>query len=155
MMMPVSGDHEWSDELKPVPPSKIQMSCPRSWPRPPQQILNANQQLGQYQSLEQQQLALESRSLELKEKSLDQDNAKEMADLSLKKQELDIRRRGQDIDAAKDIGVNTIRNKEAENKKDIMLQKFLLEGLGKMRDISSSQETKGFADGGSRRNQRI
>ena len=113
-----------------------------------QQILNANQQLGQYQSLEQQQLALESRSLELKEKSLDQDNAKEMADLSLKKQELDIRRRGQDIDAAKDIGVNTIRNKEADNKKDIMLQKFLLEGLGKMRDINSSQETKGFADGG-------
>ena len=113
-----------------------------------QQILNANQQLGQYQSLEQQQLALESRSLELKEKGLDQDNAKEMADLSLKKQELDIRRRGQDIDAAKDIGVNTIRNKEAENKKDIMLQKFLLEGLGKMRDINSSQETKGFAVGG-------
>ena len=113
-----------------------------------QQILNANQQLGQYQSLEQQQLALESRSLELKEKSLDQDNAREMADLSLKKQELDIRRRGQDIDAAKDIGVNTIRNKEAENKKDIMLQKFLLEGLGKMRDINLSQETKGFADGG-------
>ena len=112
-----------------------------------QQILNANQQLGQYQSLEQQQLALESRSLELKEKSLDQDNAKEMADLSLKKQELDIRRRGQDIDAAKDIGVNTIRNKEAENKKDIMLQKFLLEGLGKMRDINKA-ETKGFADGG-------
>ena len=118
-----------------------------------QQILNANQQLGQYQSLEQQQLALESRSLELKEKGLDQDNAKEMADLSLKKQELDIRRRGQDIDAAKDIGVNTIRNKEAENKKDIMLQKFLLEGLGKMRDINSQKntataETKGFADGG-------
>jgi len=112
-----------------------------------QQILNANQQLGQYQSLEQQQLALESRSLELKEKGLDQDNAKEMADLSLKKQELDIRRRGQDIDAAKDIGVNTIRNKEAENKKDIMLQKFLLEGLGKMRDINKS-ETKGFAEGG-------
>ena len=112
-----------------------------------QQILNANQQLGQYQSLEQQQLALESRSLELKEKGLDQDNAKEMADLSLKKQELDIRRRGQDIDAAKDIGVNTIRNKEAENKKDIMLQKFLLEGLGKMRDINKA-ETKGFADGG-------
>ena len=107
-----------------------------------QQILNANQQLGQYQSLEQQQLALESRSLELKEKSLDQDNAKEMADLSLKKQELDIRRRGQDIDAAKDIGVNTIRNKEADNKKDIMLQKFLLEGLGKMRDINKA-ETKG------------
>ena len=113
-----------------------------------QQILNANQQLGQYQSLEQQQLALESKSLDLKEKGLDQDNAKEMADLSLKKQELDIRRRGQDIDAAKDIGVNTIRNKEAENKKDIMLQKFLLEGLGKMRDINSSQETKGFAKGG-------
>jgi hypothetical protein len=112
-----------------------------------QQILNANQQLGQYQSLEQQQLALESRSLELKEKGLDQDNAKEMADLSLKKQELDIRRRGQDIDAAKDIGVNTIRNKEADNKKDIMLQKFLLEGLGKMRDINKA-ETKGFADGG-------
>ena len=112
-----------------------------------QQILNANQQLGQYQSLEQQQLALESKSLDLKEKGLDQDNAKEMADLSLKKQELDIRRRGQDIDAAKDIGVNTIRNKEAENKKDIMLQKFLLEGLGKMRDINKAG-TKGFAKGG-------
>lgn len=112
-----------------------------------QQILNANQQLGQYQSLEQQQLALESKSLDLKEKGLDQDNAKEMADLSLKKQELDIRRRGQDIDAAKDIGVNTIRNKEAENKKDIMLQKFLLEGLGKMRDINKAG-TKEFAEGG-------
>jgi chaperonin GroES len=112
-----------------------------------QQILNANQQLGQYQSLEQQQLALESRNIELKEKGMAQENAKDMADLSLKKQELDIRRRGQDIDAAKDIGVNTIRNKEADNKKDIMLQKFLLEGLGKMRDINLKNTSSGTSPG--------
>jgi len=112
-----------------------------------QQILNANQQLGQYQSLEQQQLALEARNIELKEKGMAQDNAKDMADLSLKKQELDIRRRSQDIDAAKDIGVNTIRNKEADNKKDIMLQKFLLEGLGKMRDINLKNTSSGTSPG--------
>ena len=113
-----------------------------------QQILNANQQLGQYQSLEQQQLMLETKGLELREKDMAQSNAKDIAELSLKKQELDIRKRGQDIEAARDIGANTIRSKEADNKKDIMLQKFLLEGLGKMRDITSSQETKGFAEGG-------
>ncbi len=113
-----------------------------------QQILNANQQLGQYQSLEQQQLMLETKGLELREKDMAQSNAKDIAELSLKKQELDIRKRGQDIEAARDIGANTIRSKEADNKKDIMLQKFLLDGLEKMRDINSSQETQGFAKGG-------
>jgi hypothetical protein len=113
-----------------------------------QQILNANQQLGQYQSLEQQQLMLETKGLELREKDMAQSNAKDIAELSLKKQELDIRKRGQDIEAARDIGANTIRSKEADNKKDIMLQKFLLDGLEKMRDINPSQETKGFAKGG-------
>ena len=113
-----------------------------------QQILNANQQLGQYQSLEQQQLMLETKGLELREKDMAQSNAKDIAELSLKKQELDIKKRGQDIAAARDIGANTIRSKEADNKKDIMLQKFLLEGLDKMRDINSSQETKGFDEGG-------
>jgi len=113
-----------------------------------QQILNANQQLGQYQSLEQQQLMLEAKGLELREKGMAQSNAKDIAELSLRKQELDIRKRGQDIEAARDIGANTIKSKEADNKKDIMLQKFLLDGLEKMRDINPSQETKGFADGG-------
>ena len=113
-----------------------------------QQILNANQQLGQYQSLEQQQLMLETKGLELREKDMAQSNAKDIAELSLKKQELDIKKRGQDIAAARDIGANTIRSKEADNKKDIMLQKFLLDGLEKMRDINSSQETKEFAEGG-------
>tara|TARA_R110000744_G_scaffold1213_3_gene4255 strand:- start:2165 stop:3745 length:1581 start_codon:yes stop_codon:yes gene_type:complete len=118
-----------------------------------EQILNANQQLGQYQTLEQQQLMLESKSLELKERGLTQSNAKDMADLALKKQELDLRKRGQDIDAAGDIGTNTIKNKEAENKKEIMLQKFLLEGLNKMKSLKGG-DPKGdagvvnFAEGG-------
>jgi hypothetical protein len=91
---------------------------------------------------------LETKGLELREKDMAQSNAKDIAELSLKKQELDIRKRGQDIEAARDIGANTIRSKEADNKKDIMLQKFLLDGLEKMRDINPSQETKGFAKGG-------
>jgi len=113
-----------------------------------QQILNANQQLGQYQTLEQQQLALESRSLELKEKGMNQDNAKELADLALKQQELDLRKRGQDIEAAKDIGENTIRSQEATNKKDIQIQRFILDGLSKMRDISEKRAAEGFKEGG-------
>jgi chaperonin GroES len=113
-----------------------------------QQILNANQQLGQYQTLEQQQLALESRSLELKEKGMNQDNAKELADLALKQQELDLRKRGQDIEAAKDIGQNTIRSQEATNKKDIQIQRFILDGLSKMRDISEKRAAEGFQEGG-------
>ena len=119
-----------------------------------QQILNANQQLGQYQSLEQQQVMLETKSLELREKDIAQSNAKDIAELSLKKQELDIRKRGQDIEAARDIGANTIRSKEADNKKDIMLQKFLLDGLEKMQasaaQASAAQASaeQGYADGG-------
>ena len=119
-----------------------------------QQILNANQQLGQYQSLEQQQVMLETKSLELREKDMAQSNAKDIAELSLRKQELDIRKRGQDIEAARDIGANTIRSKEADNKKDIMLQKFLLDGLEKMQasaaQASAAQESaeQGYADGG-------
>jgi chaperonin GroES len=112
-----------------------------------QQILNANQQLGQYQSLEQQQVMLETKSLELREKDMAQSNAKDIAELSLKKQELDIRKRGQDIEAARDIGANTIRSKEADNKKDIMLQKFLLEGLGKMQDINLKNTSSGTSPG--------
>jgi chaperonin GroES len=112
-----------------------------------QQILNANQQLGQYQSLEQQQVMLETKSLELREKDIAQSNAKDIAELSLKKQELDIRKRGQDIEAARDIGANTIRSKEADNKKDIMLQKFLLEGLGKMQDINLKNTSSGTSPG--------
>ena len=119
-----------------------------------QQILNANQQLGQYQSLEQQQVMLETKSLELREKDMAQSNAKDIAELSLRKQELDIRKRGQDIEAARDIGANTIRSKEADNKKDIMLQKFLLDGLEKMQasaaQASAAQASaeQGYADGG-------
>lgn len=113
-----------------------------------QQILNANQQLGQFQTLEQQQLALEGRSLELKEKGMNQDNAKELADLALKQQELDLRKRGQDIEAAKDIGENTIRSQEATNKKDIQIQRFILDGLSKMRDISEKRAGEGFQEGG-------
>ena len=119
-----------------------------------QQILNANQQLGQYQSLEQQQVMLETKSLELREKDIAQSNAKDIAELSLRKQELDIRKRGQDIEAARDIGANTIRSKEADNKKDIMLQKFLLDGLEKMQasaaQASAAQASaeQGYADGG-------
>lgn len=113
------------------------------------QILNANQQLGQYQSLEQQQLMLEAKGLELREKDMAQSNAKDIAELSLRKQELDIRKRGQDIEAARDIGANTIRSKEADNKKDIMLQKFLLDGLEKMQKAASQSPTEqGYAEGG-------
>ena len=79
-----------------------------------QQVMNANQAMGQAQSPEQQLVALEQAKVELEKQKLQADSVTDAAEMELKNKELEIKETAQIIDMLKATAQSNSREEQAE-----------------------------------------
>ena len=83
-----------------------------------QQVMNANQAMGQAQSPEQQLVALEQAKVELEKQKLQSDTVTDAAELEIKNKELEIKETAQIIEMLKASATNNIKETQAQLNRD-------------------------------------
>ena len=109
-----------------------------------QQILNANQAMGQAQSPEQQLVSLEQAKVELEKQKLESDTMVQAAEMELKTKKLKLEEADQIIDLLKTNAANSMKEEKAELDRDAKerLKELDIEGKLDLEDFKVTAENE-------------
>ena len=109
-----------------------------------QQILNANQAMGQAQSPEQQLVSLEQAKVELEKQKLESDTMVQAAEMELKTKKLKLEEADQIIDLLKTNATNSMKEEKAELDRDAKerLKELDIEGKLDLEDFKVTAENE-------------